>query len=185
MIYSCRSGLRTFLRKTIIRLVLVCTCFLFGTSIATGEYPSITIAETAWTNGIDKNKNPAKRFLESVHGTRQLYLWTKVQGTEEALDYLQTKGKLPIFHQWFIYLGPYPQFDETLDPIDAVKLAVGKHEVIQKLSWQIHEKGYFEWRTWSAKQNLRPGWWKVKVVYADGEPVSCEDKPCEYVIEIE
>lgn len=157
---------------------------LVGISPSMAEPPLITISEAVWTNGVDNNKNPMKRYEDSVEGNRQIYLWTKLQGEDEALSYLKNRGKLPIRHQWYVYLGPDPSFEETMEPIDAVRLTVGGKDVLQKLNWQLQEKGHFEWRTWSAKKNTRPGWWKVKIVYSDGEPVLCEDDPCEYFIEI-
>lgn len=119
MSLSRRNDIRTFAREAIIRPISVGACLLLWTSVSTGQHPFITVAETAWTNDIDKNKNPVKRFDESVQGARQLHLWTPVQGTVAALDYLKANGKPPVFHQWYVYLGPDPQFEVALEPIDA------------------------------------------------------------------
>lgn len=172
-----------FVMKLLLTILVFASQFLWG-SISKAQSPFITVSEAIWTDGIDKNKNPVHKFEENIEGLRQLYLWTRVQGEEEALSYLKEKGKLPILHQWYVYLGPDPRFEETLDLTDAVKLNVGGKDMLKKLDWQLRQMGYFDWRTWSSKRNVRPGWWKVRVVYSDGEPVLCGDDKCEYVIEI-
>lgn len=177
-------SIRPFFCYSLITPVFLFAFLLFLTQSANAEHPSITVSEAVWTDGVDKNKYYLKKYEDSVEGARQIYLWTKLQGEEEALEYLKSRGKLPIRHQWYVYLGPDPRFEETMEPIDAIKLTVGGKDVLQKLNWQLQEKGHFEWRTWSTKRNTRPGWWKVRVVYSDGEPVLCEEGPCEYFIEI-
>jgi hypothetical protein len=159
-------------------------CLGLTVSSSEAQQPSITITEAVWTNGVNGSKNPKAVFEDIADGARQIYLWTKIQGEEEALSYLSKNGKLPIRHQWFSYVGATPLPEDIVTPTDEIVLHVGKSEETSKLQGMLKEKGYFQWRTWSMKKNLYEGWWKVRVVYNDGEPVLCEDEPCQFVIEI-
>jgi hypothetical protein len=69
--------------------------------------------------------------------------------------------------------------------IDRIPIAAGKQELIKELRSEISLRSFFNWRTWSMKENARRGNWVVKVVYADNTPVKCaENKDCEYKITI-
>jgi hypothetical protein len=153
-------------------------------STLVAEQPVVAISEMVWSDNVDQNKNPVKRYGEKISGAKQLCLWTRIQGKEDAFAYLKKKGQLPIQHQWFIYVGPNPHYEDTLQT-DEVKLNVGEKGVLDKLGWQVKNTGYFEWRTWSRKVNVRPGWWRVKIIYSDGNSVSCEGGVCESVIKVE
>ncbi|MBF0329925.1 MAG: hypothetical protein HQL10_12265 [Nitrospirae bacterium] len=148
------------------------------------EEAMITIVKAVWTSGIDDTKNPVKIYENSVSQPRRLYLWTKVRGGSEALRVLKNEGKLPIRHKWYSYIGPTAEFDDSREPIDAVNLSVGKKEKLNRLASEVDIKGGFDWRTWSMKVNIHEGWWKVRIVYDDGENVICDGNPCEYVIQV-
>ena len=145
----------------------------------------ISVTKAVWTNGIDKSKDPKKIYKEVATGTQPLYLWMHIRGSERALEILSSQGKLPIRHKWYKYIGYAGYFDESQTPIDAIELSVGKKAKLDELSLEIKTRGYFDWRTWSMKRNIKPGWWKVIIVYANDDPVLCEEKPCAYAIEVE
>ena len=98
------------------------------------------------------------------------------------MEELRQNGKLPIRHKWFSYIGTRPYFDSTKEPTDTIDLSVGKHEVLSELNAELDNRGFFEWRVWSSKKNVRAGWWRVDVVYADNQPVMCGKEPCVYNI---
>ncbi|WP_353615282.1 DUF2914 domain-containing protein [Paracidovorax valerianellae] len=67
------------------------------------------------------------------------------------------------------------------DSQDILKLlAVGSIVDNGGLTETVREGRQFRWRTWSHKQSLRRGRWIVRVLYADGEPVPCESRPCQW-----
>jgi hypothetical protein len=115
----------------------------------------------------------------------------KVRGEERALEKLMQDHKLPIRHKWFRYIGTRPYFDSTKEPTDAIEstdtidlLSMDRHEVLSELNTELNNQGFFEWRVWSGKQekDVRIGWWRVDVVYADNKPVLCGKDPCSYNI---
>lgn len=62
-------------------------------------------------------------------------------------------------------------------------------DLLQKLALEVDATGQFRWRVWSGKKRVSPGWWRVDLVYATGEPVICptsedELKPCKFMIEV-
>ena len=53
----------------------------------------------------------------------------------------------------------------------------------------MRRRGYFDWRTWSVKANLRRGTYHVEVLHQDGTPVSCDlhgeaVRPCVFGIRV-
>lgn len=77
--------------------------------------------------------------------------------------------------------------DKTPKLIDAIDLSVGKKEKLREIELELRERGFFDWRTWSVKRNIRRGEWYVYLVYGDGNPVLCEDgrKKCMFKIQVE
>ncbi|WP_054773918.1 DUF2914 domain-containing protein [Methylogaea oryzae] len=71
---------------------------------------------------------------------------------------------------------------------DQIDVPVAHRELLPGLRRELRDQGYFDWRTWSSKDNLLPGVWRVRVVYADNAPVLCGDggerRPCEYSLEV-
>jgi hypothetical protein len=108
----------------------------------------------------------------------------RLAGRRTALEELRAKGKLPIRHKWF-KCNEDCAFDQTLAPIDAIPLDVGRAEMLEPLDRELSSRGFFDWRTWSMKRRLRPGTWRVRVVYRDNTPVLCpRGTPCEYWIDV-
>lgn len=174
---------KRFIIKIFISLYLFCGIGL--TASAKDSEEALQISEFAWTSGIDpKTKNPIEIYTEIAPKNRPLYLWMKIKGGKTALAELRRGGKLPIRHKWFRYIGTRPYFDSTKEPTDTIDLLVGKHEVLSELNAELDNQGFFEWRVWSGKQeaDVRMGWWRVDVVYADNEPVLCGKDPCVYNI---
>jgi hypothetical protein len=149
------------------------------------ENSLITITKAAWTSGVDNMKNPKEIYKESVSDVQRLYLWMRIRGKEKALEVLDSEGKLPIQHLWIYSTGMSQVNAGSLRPTDAIDLTVGKKDKIDKLRSEVNERGFFDWRTWSMKKNITKGWWLVKILYADGSPVLCDNKPCTYAIEVQ
>lgn len=161
---------------------------VFGLCLYTTENHAedslITVTEAVWTNGIDNMKNPKKTYEESAYDVKELYLWMRIQGQEDALEILDSQGKLPIQHLWIYSTGLSQIPTGNIKPIDVIDLSVGKKDKLDKLRLEVKERGFFDWRTWSMKKNITRGWWFVKILYADNSPVLCNDQPCEYAIEV-
>ncbi|MEM7015856.1 MAG: DUF2914 domain-containing protein [Pseudomonadota bacterium] len=159
------------------------TLLLSGSAYATEK--QLEIAEAIWTDGVDQDKQP-QQVYEQRASEPPLVLWMRLRGSSTTLETLRDTGKMPIRHKWF-HLG-FSQIaaEGVQTPVDTITLNLGNAALLDKLGLEIEERGFFDWRTWSRKRNIRPGWWQVKVVYADNTPVLCEqDKPCEYYIEVD
>jgi len=147
------------------------------------ENPALTVAEAVWASAIGKDKMPQQKYQRQAP-LAPLYLWMRIQADEEVLQVLRSQGKLPIRHKWFRSRFGRLYFDQTQRPIDSIDLGIGTREKLQKLQLEIDERGFFDWRTWSGKRNMRRGYWRVRVVYADNTPVLCEGEPCVYDIKV-
>lgn len=147
----------------------------------------LDVVKGVWAKGINNDKQPTLEVTDTVSDIRKLYFWTQIEGSEKALDILSSKGKLPIRHKWYTYYGVTLETDGSQQPIDEINLSVGKIDKLKILKSEVSGNGSFKWRTWSMKNNIRSGIWMVKIVYADGKPVYCEelDGPCEYTIKVE
>lgn len=145
----------------------------------------IKVQEVIWTTGIDENRNYTDR-LQGSGSPGPLYLWMQVMGGQEALAQLRENGELPLRHKWFRIIGSIVAPNRSHSLTDEINLTIGgRDEIIHKLEMELAEKRYFDWRTWSMKQNIRPGRWEVWLVYADNTPVlDADGQPCKYVIDI-
>jgi hypothetical protein len=147
--------------------------------------------DATWTRSIEE------RRPGSVHNGRAprapLILWMTYHGSAAALEHLKEKGALPIRHRWSVAVGgtvdmeaPDDQFTERL----RIPLTVGSEDsrVIGKLAGQLSIEDSFTWRTWSKKESVSRGIWRVEVLYDDDTPVNCDAggllKPCVFRLEI-
>jgi len=100
--------------------------FLFSTASA----ELLTVEQAVWTSGV--NQRQPVSVVESSAGKGSLYLWTNLRGDEQTLEVLAEKGKLPIRHRWYTYLGWIQHLEELRNPTDSINLTVGKREKLEK-----------------------------------------------------
>lgn len=147
------------------------------------EEPLLTIEKAVWTDGV-RDCQYGSIYADSAP-VGPLFLWMSVRGKDGALKKLQEAGKLPIYHKWYLHTITGISSEGVTDMIDRIPIPAGKQELIEKLQSEISLRAFFNWRTWSMKENARRGNWVVKVVYADNTPVKCAgNKDCEYKITI-
>lgn len=152
---------------------------------AYAEDALVEIAEAVWTDKVTAtDRQYGTSYVNSAPLEAPLYFWTRINGHAEALEHLRREGKLPIRHDWLKLLGPEWIYDNTGEPLDAIALSVGRDDQIAELQVELQSRKYFDWRTWSKKDNITRGWWRVSVKYADGEDVLCSGEPCRYIIEV-
>src|SRR5258708_6558909 len=130
---------------------------------------SLRITEYAWTTGIESFQFVDQ--LPSQIATQPVYLWMRVKADESALRDLETKGMLPIRHRWVHYLGTIVRIEGGGRLTDEITLGIGTSDVIARLKQKVNKDHFFDWRTWSMKENVRPGEWIVEVIFNDGTPV--------------
>ena len=151
--------------------------------LSRAEEPLLTIEKAFWTDGVSDCQHGYVYTDSAPLGP--LWLWMSVRGKEGALKKLQEAGKLPIYHKWYRHTITGISPEGVTEMIDKIPIPAGKPEVIEELRNEISLRTFFNWRTWSMKENARRGDWVVKVVYADNTPVKCDgNKDCEYKIRI-
>lgn len=170
-------------------LALFCLLAVPGSmALADSSDPPLAIAAAVWTAAVDPgSKQPVGRLTRASPGKR-LVLWMNLSGTAAALDQLAAQGRLPIRHKWFreSMLGIDAQ--GVAMPHEEIEIPAAAPGVIDKLRREVAASGHFSWRTWSLKDKVARGTWRVTVVYADNTPVLCPGdegkQPCEYVIAV-
>lgn len=177
-------------RRTILTPVMIGLAVFVALSLATtnvhAEEQLIVVKQTAWTNHVDKKSRQVEKTYQNTAPVAPLYLWMRVTGGEAALAQLKEEGKLPIRHKWFLerLIGTTPEGVTTM--LDDINIPAGANRLLEQLQYEVNQRGFFDWRTWSMKEHIRRGLWRVRVVYADGEPVLCgqENVPCEFAIRV-
>ena len=168
-------------------LLLIVTLGLRSTAIA-AQSPAVEIAESVWTSSVENLQYTNRIEDGAIVPVAPICFWTRMRGTQEALDQLRAEHKLPIRHRWVRYVGYEPNID-SLAPTDEITLGVGASRLVSKLRREVANRGWFDWRTWSMKEHLTPGKWQVSVVYRNGEPVLCSSDgavptPCRFFINV-
>ena len=145
----------------------------------------------SWVRSVD-NRLPGAGHDGSAPRA-PLYFWMTYHGSAAALKRLREDGALPIRHRWSVAAGgdvevelPDDAFTERL----SVPLMVGSgnEDIIARLAGQFASRQAFTWRTWSKKESVSRGIWRVDVLYDDDTPVACEVgghlRPCVFRIEV-
>ena len=152
-------------------------------SAATGRAdPLLKVAEVRWTSAVTDGQYG--ETYDQMAPLQPIYLWMRVEAKQAALDQLRAAGKLPIRHRWFKVVGTSVRYEQSTD---AISLSIGNDQKLQPLLVELMNRGFFDWRTWSMKDHVSPGWWRVRLEYATGQPVLCgaDLHPCEFDIDIE
>ena len=143
---------------------------LFGmSSVAFAQYDAaIDIDEALWTDRVDSRSRTYSTALGQSATVKSLFLWTRIKGKRLALDQLEREGKLPIRHKWprrtVLDLVP----EGVSEPVNNIAIPEARAERLQQqLQAEVGARGYFDWRTWSGKANVRPRMWKVKAFDQD------------------
>ncbi len=159
---------------------------LAASPIARADEDLIEIVQTVWTDRVEPNTRQFGLKIEGSTPPRTLYLWMQVKGKKGALDRLETDGKLPIRHKWFRETLTSINPEGVMQVVDNIPVPAARIELLDKLRSEVAIRKHFDWRTWSKKDNIRRGRWRVTVVYADNSPVACGagQKPCEFFIEV-
>ena len=146
----------------------------------------IVIEQAIWTDRINPDTREFGLKYEDAAPKKPLYFWMHVKGNEGALTRLEAEGKLPIRHKWFRRTLTSVNPEGVMQVVDNITVPTARVEALHKLKSEVARRTYFDWRTWSMKENIRLGQWRVSVVYADNSPVLCgtNREPCEFFIEI-
>ncbi len=172
---------------TLLIVVAMLAPVLLPAQGAQARDPVLVVVAGAFTDEVNPETREIANEYVSHAPERPLCLWMKVKGEQWALDRLREMGKLPIYHKWFRETYFSYQAEGSQLMIDEIPLDVGREDLIGKLGLELHHRGFFDWRTWSRKENICKGKWLVRVVYRDNTPVVCQDtgRKCEFHITVE
>jgi hypothetical protein len=159
--------------------------FLVGALCAMGQVVAqdLRVVQGVWTSGVEDRQFTNQ--LRSGAAVGELHFWTLLKGGPKTLSELQTRGKLPIVHEWS-FASPLSIEADAMSPAQEneqeVAKLLGVGAIVDRggLASTVNEGRDFRWRTWSHKQSLWRGTWVVRVLYADGEPVQCDTPPCRW-----
>lgn len=148
-------------------------CLLNAWVMTAMAAPQIVVSECAWSNEI-LEREPVFPYT----ATAPLYFWTKIQGNAEALEQLKRRRVLLIEHIWQRLSGTRFRI------VDKIRLPIqASDELINGFEWEVKERGFFDWRTFSVKRNLPSDYWRVQVYY-NYRPVQVEAY-CENEVQVE
>lgn len=133
----------------------------------------LRVVEVTWARGVS-GRSPVEPLPADHVASKPILFWTRVAGSEEALEVMRSEGRLPLWHRWESWIGHEIPDVDTLTPDDEKELAVGGIDFPDSLAREVAILGRFDWRTWSRKRHVWPGVWAVQVVDARGDPLPCD-----------
>jgi hypothetical protein len=107
--------------------------------------------------------NPFSGVAEIKKG-ESVFLWMEIRAGERALTMLEAKGQMSIYHAWASEKG-------VTDIIDVGITKERWLELREAIRGEVKQKGFFTWRTYSAKRNFKEGRFYVSVLDANKKPV--------------
>lgn len=157
----------------------------FATPVRADPPILLTVDQAVLADGVDRTLRTFLHTVTSPFARKQVSLWMQLRGTPELLDRVKSSnGKVTIHHVWrkYVLTGVETRLDQPLD--------IGREEDLLKLAGQVAANGYFTWRTWSDKQNLSSGNWRVDLEFDGHVPVMCpgdggELQACSYPFKVE
>jgi hypothetical protein len=166
------------------RICVLCGILVTGLgAVAPATAQDLKVVQGVWTSSVQDRQFTNE--LRTGAAVSDLHFWTLLKGGAQTLSELQSRGKLPIIHEWtFVSALRVPA--DAVSPAqeneqEAAKL-LGVGAIVDRgsLKATVGDGREFRWRTWSHKQSLWRGTWVVRVLYADGQPVACDKQPCHW-----
>jgi hypothetical protein len=123
-----------------------------------------------------KRRCPERRLSTQVNLGTKIHVWMRSAGNKKALERLIKDKRLPFKHIWKYKVGTGWSIK------DRVKVT-GNNVTdtdIAGLVLEAKNRGFFDWRTFSNKKNLKKGIWRVDIIDRLGENVICANSgsPC-------
>ncbi len=107
--------------------------------------------------------NPFSGLAEIKKG-ESVFLWMEIRAGERALTMFEAKGQMSIYHAWA----------SEKWVTDIIDIGITKErwlELREAIRGEVKQKGFFTWRTYSAKRNFKEGRFYVSVLDANKKPV--------------
>jgi hypothetical protein len=146
---------------------------------ASGATPALGLTVAQWGFSHDLGAAQSQVPQDSVPPGQPLYFWMTLDGTQMAIDRMQT-GPLTIQVHW-VRENATPGAPNLV-----TDLTIGRPDMAATLEGAVRRSGYFEWHSWARKDTLSPGTWTVSLTYPDGQPLLCgrDAEPCHFTINV-
>ena len=131
------------------------------------------VSDFAWTNRVTGDRGFDKEF-DGTAPISPITLWTRMVGSAKALDSLRAQNRLPIWHQWYVSCGAEVDFLDASRPIDEVDLRIEGASTLNALEQEVRTRDFFDWRTWSKKEQVNGCRYTVRIVDNRDTPIYCE-----------
>ena len=150
--------------KTFFKFTLLLMAFFIFIPHGNAQ-PLFEVERESFCKGVQGREpmNPFSGVAEIKKG-EGVFLWMEVKVGERALTMLEAKGQMSIYHAWASEKG-------VTDIIDVGITKERWLELREAIRGEVKQKGFFTWRTYSAKRNFKEGRFYVSVLDANKKPV--------------
>jgi len=150
--------------KTVFQFTLILITVFIVTTHSNAQ-PLFEVERESFCKGVQGREpmNPFSGVAEIKKG-ESVFLWMEIRAGERALTMLEAKGQMSIYHAWA----------SEKWVTDIVDIGITKErwlELREAIRGEVKQKGFFTWRTYSAKRNFKEGRFYVSVLDANKNPV--------------
>jgi hypothetical protein len=150
--------------KTVFQFTLILITVFIVTTHSNAQ-PLFEVERESFCKGVQGREpmNPFSGVAEIKKG-ESVFLWMEIRAGERALTMLEAKGQMSIYHAWA----------SEKWVTDIVDIGITKErwlELREAIRGEVKQKGFFTWRTYSAKRNFKEGRFYVSVLDANKKPV--------------
>lgn len=150
--------------KTVFQFTLILITVFIVTTHSNAQ-PLFEVERESFCKGVQGREpmNPFSGVAEIKKG-ESVFLWMEIRAGERALTMLEAKGQMSIYHAWASEKGV----------TDIIDIGISKErwlELREAIRGEVKQKGFFTWRTYSAKRNFKEGRFYVSVLDANKKPV--------------
>jgi hypothetical protein len=150
--------------KTFFKFALLLMAFFIFIPHGNAQ-PLFEVERESFCKGVQGREpmNPFSGVAEIKKG-EGVFLWMEIRAGERALTMLEAKGQMSIYHAWASEKGV----------TDIIDIGISKErwlELREAIRGEVKQKGFFTWRTYSAKRNFKEGRFYVSVLDANKKPV--------------
>lgn len=164
---------------------------LAGSDAAAAERGALFVADhaLAFHATTDSDVPPHERLDARVPPRAPLFLWTRIAGTEEALQRLRGARRIPVQHRWSANCGgidgsaeSVAQESEQPFPVGAARESNAEKwdRLMADLGTEIDinrargQPAIFDWRTRSRRDTVLECRYRVRVTDENNRPLYCE-----------
>lgn len=135
------------------------------------------VSAAVWTDGIN-DLNHKSTFSDTFKGEK-VFVWLKIKGGRESLEYIKSHKKLPLKLEWYTYYGYH--FDKDTYRDKEIELS---DKDIKGLEDEYNDlkRGYWDYRIWDHRE--KHGYWRVIPRIINGKQMTMENSTNKCSLEI-